>query len=680
MSLPVTERSPNDRILLVLCSILAVFVFLGGRLAYLTMIQSEELAAIGERQKSRTLRLAAGRGAIVDRGRRTLAHTVGAPSIFASPRYHKIPEEKLPALAEALELEVESLREEVERDRGFAWLRRHVSREQARAVENLDLAGVRSVVEPRRSYPRGALAAHVLGTAAGAELRGRYGLELRYDRWMRGDETVLRLERDGRGRTILTRAYEDALVEESEEPTPGATLQLTIDARLQAMVERELALGVEKARADAGTAIVLDPITGGVLALANYPSFDPNRPGDSAPELRRNRSVTDPVEPGSTFKPFTFAAALEEGAVGIEDEFDCEDGAYRIGRRTVHDVHRYDLLAVPEVLQYSSNIGTLKIAQALGPQRFATYLRDFGFGSRTGIDLPDESSGIVRAHENWAEIDFANISFGQGIAVTPIQLAAAYGAIANGGELHQPYVLESAFDPRGRKLLDGERAVRRAASRRVMSRDTARSVALMLEKVVAEGTGKGAAIRGVRVAGKTGTAQKVDPETKSYGSQRLASFAGFAPVDDPALVTVLFIDNPRGVTYGGVVAAPVFREITTRALDHLGRSSASTEVAALAGLPSTDVAALGDLPSTDVALGGLPSNDVAGLAALLDDLPRGGVPSFSGVSLRRALEKAGSRGLRVDVRGTGFVRRQEPPPGTPLEGVEVLRLWLEPVA
>ena len=192
-----------------------------------------------------------------------------------------------------------------------------------------------------------------------------------------------------------------------------------------------------------------------------------------------------------------------------------------------------------------------------------------------------------------------------------------------------------------------------------MSRETARSVAHMLEQVVSDGTGKGAAIPGVRVAGKTGTAQKVDPETRSYGSQRLASFAGFAPVDDPALVTVVFIDNPRGVTYGGVVAAPVFREITTRALDHLGRSSASTRVA---------------------ELGGLPANDVTGLAALLDDLPQGGVPSFSGVSLRRALEKAGSRGLRVDVRGTGFVRRQEPAPGTPLEGVEVLRLWLEPVA
>ena len=204
MSLPVTERSPNARILLVLCSILLVFVCLGGRLAYLTMIQSEELAAIGERQKSRTLRLAAGRGSIVDRGRRTLAHTVGAPSVFASPRYHKIPDEKLPALAAALDLDVDRLRDRVERDRGFAWLRRHVTRAQARAVENLDLAGVRSVVEPRRSYPRGALAAHVVGTAAGSELRGRYGVELRYDRWMRGDETVFRVERDGRGRTMLT--------------------------------------------------------------------------------------------------------------------------------------------------------------------------------------------------------------------------------------------------------------------------------------------------------------------------------------------------------------------------------------------------------------------------------------------------------------------------------------------
>ncbi len=456
-------------------------------------------------------------------------------------------------------------------------------------------------------------------------------------------------------RAMLPRGFEEARAQSEGDPAPRATLELTIDARLQAMVERELALGVQKARAEAGTAILLDPHSGAVLALANVPTYDPNAPGLADPTRRRNRSVTDPVEPGSTFKAFTFAAALEEGAVSIDDVIDCENGAYRVGRRTVHDHHRYELLRIPEILQFSSNIGTLKIARALGRDRLSEYLRGFGFGRPTAIDLPHESAGIMRPHDRWADIDFANISFGQGIGVTPIQLAAAFGAIANGGVLYQPYVLQRAVDAGGNVLLDWDRTERRAASRRVVGRETAFAVSDMLELVVTEGTGKNGAIAGVRVAGKTGTAQKVDPETKRYADQRLASFIGFAPADDPALVTVVLIDNPQGIKYGGVVAAPVFREITERALAHLGRR------------PRIPAPALPVLPVAQHAT-----------VERIEPVPPGGVPSFLGASLRRALELARREGLRVDVRGTGFVREQEPPAGTPLGEHAAVALWLEP--
>jgi len=659
VTIPVTERASNGRILLLAGAILAMFVGMGARLAHLTIVQNPELSAKADRQHRKTLRMAASRGAILDRSNRTLAHTVGAPSIYASPQYHAIPAEAIPKLAEALDLSAAALERRIAKEPGFMWLKRNVTRDQVDAVASLHLAGVDTIVEPRRRYPKGELAAHVIGTAAGNELRGRYGVELRYDRWMRGRETVLQLERDGRGRTMLTRGLEYAREEGDDVQAPGATLQLTIDARLQAMVERELALGVQKARASAGTAIVLDPYSGAVLALANYPTFDPGAPGLADASFRRNRGVSDPVEPGSTLKALTFAAALDAGAVSLEDVIDCENGALRIGRNTIHDHHRYALLTVPEILQFSSNIGTAKIANALGRERLDAYLRGFGFGQPTSIDLPYESSGILRPHERWTDIDFANISFGQGIAVTPIQIAAAFGALANGGLLYQPHVLERAVDSNGNVLLDWSPEERDAAARQVVRPDTAHAVSRILERVVSEGTGKQAGIRGVRVAGKTGTAQKVDLATKRYANERLASFIGFAPADEPALVTLVMIDNPQGIKYGGVVAAPVFREITSRALDHLGRR-----------------------PRLEVPLPRPASPSPAAAATVTIVSPSfEGFPSFRGLSLRRALELARRQGLEVtEIRGTGFVSEQEPLPGTAFEAARPLRLYLEPTA
>jgi cell division protein FtsI (penicillin-binding protein 3) len=460
-----------------------------------------------------------------------------------------------------------------------------------------------------------------------------------------------------------------------DELAAGATLTLTIDSGLQAIVERELAEGVRAAKADAGTVIALDPKTGAVLALANYPTYDPNLPGEAGPGSRRNRAVTDSFEPGSTFKAILAAAALEERAVRPSDSVFCENGSYRIGGWTIHDHHPYGRLTIPEVIQFSSNIGVSKIAERLGRERYARYLESFGFGRRTAIDLPGEVSGIVRPVKSWAHIDLATGSFGQGLSVTPIQLATAYAAIANGGVLQQPHLLTRAVDRTGRVLLDRDDPADDAEAHRVVSAETAREVSAMLERVVEleGGTGGKARIPGVRIAGKTGTAQKVDSKTGRYSRERLASFVGYAPADDPGLVLLVMIDNPRGQTYGGLVAAPVFREIMSRALDRLGWRRPVAPPA-----PTVPVVARrGAKPAA-------PARAVAAAtpADRTSELSNGvSVRSFVGMSLRRALELASADGLVVEARGSGFVTGQQPAPGTLRhDGDNEVVLYLEPSA
>ena len=435
---------------------------------------------------------------------------------------------------------------------------------------------------------------------------------------------------------------------------------MTIDPRIQAIVERELAAGVEKFEADAGTVVVLDPHTGAVVALANFPSFDPNRAGAYHGSSRRNRAVTDVFEPGSTFKAFLAAAAVDAGAVTLDEQFDCEEGSYRIGRRTIHDTHPHGLLTLPEVIQYSSNIGTTKVAEIMGRDTFAAYIEGFGFGARTGVDLPGEVQGIVNPVSSWGAIELATTSFGQGIAVTPIQLAAGFAAIANGGIWHQPHVVSRATAEDGRILHD--RSLQGANSRRVIGSETARAVTAMLESVVDGdgGTGKNARIAGVRVAGKTGTAQKARLDGRGYSRERIASFVGFAPADDPALVTLVVVDNPRKATYGGTVAAPIFREVMQSALDRAGRRPRLS--------PPTQV---GVWPAV------LPLEE----PEESEEIPEGYLPSFVGMSLRRALAQANAFGVPVKFEGSGFVVEQLPLAGASLaDPTMALHLRLEPSA
>jgi len=678
------------RILVVAGAVLVLLAVMAARVAHLTIVERSELWARAQSQYLETIHMAAPRGQIRDREGTIFADTVGMPSIYASPRYHAVPPEQREALAKALDVPRVRLDQKLDSKAGFVWLKRHVSRAQASQVERLHLAGIDSILEGRRVYPLQTIGSHVVGTA-GTDLRGLEGIELRYDRWMRGEELVYKVERDGRGRSLFT---DGVAAEESDERAPGplaldtrleggATLELTIDAGLQEMVERELAAGVQSANADAGTAIMLDPKTGAILALANYPWYDPNKPNSAGPAARRNRAVTDSFEPGSTMKAVLTAAALDNGVVNPTDRVFCENGKYKIGKWTINDHEPYGLLTIPEVIQHSSNIGASKIAEKLGRERYFNYLGRFGFGHPTAVDLPGEVAGIVRPLNRWAQIDLATSSFGQGISVTAIQMAAAYAAIANGGRMHQPYLLERAVDPSGRVLLERDGQIGEAATRDVIRPETARELTSMLERVVEMdgGTGKKARVPGVRVAGKTGTAQKVDPHTHRYSNERLASFIGFAPVDDPLFVTLVMIDNPKGERYGGLVAAPVFSAIMSRALDRFGRrpgvlptvlpASVKDEGhAPVKGLLS--IAAKGAVKST-VLPGKGNAKGGAALRGASGGVQRIGfpgpvelTPSFGGMSLRTALREAQRLGIRLEARGSGFVVAQDPPAGTPL--------------
>jgi cell division protein FtsI (penicillin-binding protein 3) len=435
------------------------------------------------------------------------------------------------------------------------------------------------------------------------------------------------------------------------------------------VTERELALGVAAARAVGGAAIVLDPNTGEVLALANVPTFNPNQPGAVSDrqwlDRVRDRAITDPYEPGSTLKAILAAAAIEERVVTPAEMFFCENGRLRIGKRTIHDSHAHGWLSFAEVIQYSSNIGASKVADRLGRERYHRYLQAFGFGARTGIELPGETPGIMRPAESWARIDLATHSFGQGVSVTPLQLAVAFGAIANGGLLMRPYLVRRTLAPDGSVVFDNKPTV----VRHVIGARTAQTVTALLRRAVEEpgGTGAKAKLDDFPVAGKTGTAQKVNLQTGGYSSKRVASFVGFVPADAPRAVIIVLIDEPGGSsTSGGVVAAPVFRGIASAVLKQLGvmpapRATPPTlvQVAATPAAPKD-----AERPVVNVRAQG------PGEAAE--------TPNFLGLSLREALTRAQVTGWDVRITGTGYVHDQAPPPGTPLATDRRLALRLVP--
>jgi cell division protein FtsI (penicillin-binding protein 3) len=476
-------------------------------------------------------------------------------------------------------------------------------------------------------------------------------------------------ERDALGRDV---APHETVVKDA---SPGRSLVLTLDKNIQYLAEKELAKAVQSSGAKAGMAVVAEPATGKVLALANYPTFNPNSFSRYTPFQLRNRSVVDSFEPGSTFKIFLMAAAIEEKLVRPHDQVNCENGSYVFGGRTIRDDHPQGRISVSDVLRYSSNIGSAKIGFRLGDDRLHRYLKAFGFGEKTGIDLPGETGGGLRPVSRWYGSDLATIAFGQGVSASAIQLVSAVSAVANGGMLMKPYLVERVIDDAGREL----KHIQPQPVRRVISADTAATVTRMMETVVATGgTGTKAAIEGFRVAGKTGTAQKVDPVSRGYSAtKRTASFIGFVPAEKPQLTILVVIDEPSTSPYGGVVAAPAFREIAFNTLCYLkgtngGANTPTMQVKAAPAQPAVpQAAALRELePAPEVGEGG--RIDVAGAGTVM--------PDFRGMSMRRVLQVMEKRQINIQLRGSGRVIEQYPQPGQVIRGADEIWVRLVPAA
>lgn len=623
-----------------------LFVIAAGKAVHLQVFQHERLVREAERQHQRIVPLSPGRGTIYDRNRAELAVSLEMESCFANPaKVLDIPQAAT-LLAPLLGQDRAALLAKLRSNRHFVWLQRRLPPETAQKIKSLKIPGIDFVKETRRFYPNSETASHLIGFT-GLDPVGLEGVEKKYDSMIVGSAGYLVTERDALGREIDQRGV---VVKGGGS---GNSLYLTIDRNIQYITERELARGVIASRARQGSAIVMEPSTGRILAMANYPTFNPNAVHSSPPQNLRNRAISDTYEPGSTLKALLMASAIEEKIIGPGDTFSCENGSYQIGGKTIHDTHRYGRLSAAEILKYSSNIGAAKIGSRLGVERLYGYLRNFGLGEKSEIDLPGEATGVLRDQRQWYGVDLATISFGQGVTVTPIQLVTAISAIANGGNLMKPYVVERIVDENGAVVREFAPTVRR----RVVSKRTAETVtAMMLGVTTNGGTGVAATPDGYRVAGKTGTSQKVDPVTRTYSPmRRIASFVGFLPLSAPRLSILVVIDEPQTSPYGGVVAAPVFKNIAEQSLRYL---HVPPEVVTQAKQPVLTVKNSG---------GGDPAARETGEV----DLAEGGeitgdgirMPEFRGMSMRQVMRVMERQGVNVRIIGTGRVVQQNPLPG-----------------
>ena len=547
-------------LLLVLLCGFAVVLF---RLVSLQVLQAAELTAKADRQHQKTVSLEGARGTVMDRHGKVLAMNMEVPSVFGIPTALESPAKTARFLSPVLHVRTDELEKKLRQDRSFVWLARKLDPEQGHRLERMPMEGIGLVMEGRRFYPKGPLLAHVLGFA-GMDGEGLEGIERRYESQLHGEKRVVILQRDAMGRTVFPKGQAEQV------PVAGHSLVVTIDEVIQYIAEKELEEAVTKAHAKSGTVIVLDPQTGAVLALAISPRFDPNAVASLTADRWRNRALTDTYEPGSTMKALVAAAALEEKVMKQSTMLYGENGRMTIANTVIHDHEKLGWMTFAQVIQKSSNIGAAKTGMALGDQRLYRYLQAFGFGQKTEIDLPGEVGGLVKHPREWGRRSLASISMGQEIGVTPIQMVSAVAALANGGVLMKPYIVSEVRDAQGKVL----RQILPQVKHRVVSPETARTVTTILEGVVTDGTGAKAAIPGFRVAGKTGTAQKIDPRTGAYSSTLfVGSFVGFVPADNPRLAMIVVIDEPQGESWGGTVAAPVFRRVGEQVLNYLGVSS-----------------------------------------------------------------------------------------------------------
>ncbi len=673
------------------------------RLVNVQIIHHQDWWTRGQREHTRLFDVTPPRGVIYDRNGQELAMSVQADSIFAVPA--DVPDHATVAtlLAGVLGIDASDIREKLDSDKGFIWIARKVDAETSARVHELKLQGIYFQKEPKRFYPKRELAAQVVGYS-GLDDEGLGGIELNFDDTLRGIPGRMEISMDARRKRL-------AGIE--RQPEPGQNIVLSIDQNIQYIAERELDRAMEDTHAESATCIVQNPHTGEILALASRPTFNPNTFEHVPPQLLKNRAISDVYEPGSMFKTVTLSAALEEKVTNPDEKFDVSQGYIVVGGARMRDAHRMGVLTTAEVLAESSNVGAIKIGLRLGEDRLYKYIRAYGFGTATGIELPGETRGLVKPVKNWSKTSIGAMSMGQEVGITAIQAISAVSSIANDGVWNAPRIVAGVTPPNA-----GPQTItfHPAEQRRVVSPLTAAQMRKMMEGVVLFGTGRRATLDGYSSAGKTGTAQKVDPRTGRYGSKYVASFIGFAPVNQPAVTVAVIIDSAVGLHQGGQISAPVFQRVTQQVLeymhvphdtelknpnrllreaindrdleesdpDHPGEALVTGDAASVANNPAPAARAnsphSGQLvPAADrqgqMVFAPVAPVAVAPLAPPAQPGPKPAsgvvvnvastlVPSFLGKSLRAAVEEAQQEGIALDTHGWGMAQEQSPAPGT----------------
>jgi cell division protein FtsI (penicillin-binding protein 3) len=640
------------RIIFISCLLFICFVFIVGRMFQLQVLKKEQLYKMAAQQHHVQIPLVPKRGTVYDQKENELAVSIEVDSVYADARKVVEVEKATHHLTSILQIDQEELKRRLKSHRSFEWIQRKISPKEFDEIKVLRLPGIYFIKENRRFYPNSKLAAHVIGFV-GLDSKGLEGVEFQYDALLNGENIVFTMERDAMGREI---AMGEVPFEKEDH---HRNIFLTLDKHIQHVAETELSRSVEKWGAKGGMVIAMDPPTGKLLAMASYPFFNPNQFIQYRSRNWRNRAICDTFEPGSLFKAFLAAAVLEEKVVRPSDSFFCENGAYTVYDRTIHDHSKHGWLTFQQIIKFSSNIGASKVGEKMGKERFYRYISEFGFGEKTRIDLPGEAKGIVHHPRYWPPVALDTISFGQGISVTGIQLATALSAIANGGFLMKPYVVERITNDKGETV----QSFQPEMVRKVISEETVKKMAVLLRATTEKGgTGEEAVPTGYEIAGKTGTAQKVDTLLGGYSENRYTSgFMGFAPADDPKLVLLVVIDEPQGSDFGGVVAAPVFKAIMEKVLPYLNVLPKGTLIVRNEPDSFPKKEALRAEPLTDgVKMG-------RGVERVV-------MPDLTGLSMRNALSRIEGNGLIIKFSGNGKVVEQIPRAGTVVEKGDICYL------
>ncbi len=668
---PNPEGNIVSRRWLVVVGLFAVcFLGIAVRLFVLQVWNHKELAQMAASQQQDVLEVGARRGSIYDRKMNELAASVEMPTVVANPREIKEPAKTAQALSGILEIDTQVILQKLSSSKAYKILKRKVTPEIEKQILAARLSGIHLYPEPKRFYPQKELAGQLLGFL-NAEDQGEYGLEKLFEQELRGQAGKILVERDARQQIIESQF--------SEQPVPGKSLILTIDKTVQYIVEQELSAAVLQNKALAGTAVIVKPESGQILAMANYPDFNPNRYSEYPIGVFRNRAVADVYEPGSTFKIITIGSALDEGILSPTEMVDCQMGKIVLASHIVHDHSAYGMLDYSGILTHSSNIGAIKIGLRLGKERFFRRITSFSIGEKTGVDLPGEVSGLLRKPDSWSGVSAGFIGMGHEVGVTPLQMATVVSVVANGGYWVRPHLVQKVLSPQGDLL--AQTPVER---RPVLKGLTAAYLKKAMEAVVAEGTARSARMDFYNVAGKTGTAQK--QENGGYSkSKYVASFMGYVPASNPAFAGIVVIDEPRtGAYYGGEVAAPVFKAMAEKILRYMEIPPEKNP--SVASLPAWRSGPAGggrkeeeQPPELEtVASAGETAEVLPDVLVVGEDEQLVRMPDFRGKTIRGVLEESLSLGMEVSFLGSGVVSEQQPRPGTPLIPNSKCTVWLSP--